>query len=79
MEIIKRRKEASYREQILDDDLRSIQDEMQRLQVSIRRLEIKLEEYQRIRKDEETKRSAYLERSIRRDVEQNRSPLEAQV
>ena len=79
MEIVKRRKEAAYREQTLDDNLRSIENEMQSQQGYIRRLEKKLEQYQRIRKEEETKRGAFLERSIRRDVDQNRSPLEAQV
>lgn len=79
MEIVKRRKEAAYREQTLDDNLRSIENEMQSQQGCIRRLEKKLEQYQRIRKEEETKRGTFLERSIRRDVDQNRSPLEAQV
>ena len=79
MEIVKRRKEAAYREQTLDDNLRSIENEMQSQQGWIRRLEKKMEQYQRIRKEEETKRGAFLERSIRRDVDQNRSPLESQV
>ncbi|KAK8790278.1 hypothetical protein WA588_000440, partial [Blastocystis sp. NMH] len=78
MEIVKRRKEAAYREQTLDDNLRSIKNEMQSQQGCIRRLEKKMEQYQRIRKEEETKRGAFLERSIRRDVDQNRSPLESQ-
>ena len=79
MEIVKRRKEAAYREQTLDDNLRSIKNEMQSQQGCIRRLAKKMEQYQRIRKEEETKRGAFLERSIRRDVDQNRSPLESQV
>ena len=52
MEIVKRRKEAAYREQTLDDNLRSIENEMQSQQGCIRRLEKKLEQYQRIRKEE---------------------------
>ena len=79
MEIIKRRKEAAYREQILDDDLRNIENEMQSLHECIRRLDKKREYYQKIRKEEKAKRDAFLERSIRRDVDQNRFPLEAQV
>lgn len=38
MEIVKRRKEAAYREQTLDDNLRSIENEMQSQQGCIRRL-----------------------------------------
>ena len=79
MEIVKRRKEAAYRAQTLEDNLMSIENEMQSLHGFIRCLEKKLEQYQQIRKEEETKRGAFLERSIRRDVDQNRSPLEAQV